>query len=53
MIECEHHGSQRIAVQLVAIARSAGIPGLPFDEDWSAWNAEQMLAVVDYLRQMR
>ena len=31
--ECEHHGSQRLAVRLVAIGRSAGVPGLPANDD--------------------
>ena len=54
LAECEHHhGSQRLAVRLIAIGRNAGIPGLPASEDWTAWDAEQMRAAVDYLEQMR
>ena len=50
---CEYHGSQRLAVSLVVVARGAGVPGLPRADDWTAWNAEEMAAVVDYLEQMR
>ncbi len=53
LVECEHHGSERMAVRLVAIGRNAGFPGLPANDDWSAWDAEQMRAAVDYLQQMR
>ena len=51
--ECEHHGSQRFAVRLVAIGRAAGMPGLPVNDDLTARDADQMRAVVDYLEQMR
>ena len=51
--ECEHHGSQRLAVRFVAIGRAAGMPGLPANDDWTAWDADQMRTVVDYLEQMR
>ena len=50
---CEHHGSQRLAVRLVAIARDTGVPGLPPDDDWTACDAGEMRAVVEYLQQMR
>ena len=50
---CEHHGSQRLAVRLVAVGRSTGVSGLPAGDDWTAWNAEEMRAVVEYLEQMR
>ncbi len=50
---CEHHGFQRLAVRLVAVGRSTGVPGLPRGDDWTAWNAEEMRAVVEYLEQMR
>ena len=29
LVQCQHHGSERLAVQLVAIGRNAGMPGLP------------------------
>ena len=50
---CEYHGFQRLAVRLVAVGRSTGVPGLPRGDDWTAWNAEEMRAVVEYLEQMR
>ncbi len=53
LVECEHHGSHRRAVRLVAVGRKAGFPGLPEDDDWTAWDAEQMRSAVDYLQQMR
>ena len=50
---CEHYGSQRLTVRLVAVGRSTGVPGLPPGDDWTAWNAEEMRAAVEYLEQMR
>ena len=50
---CEHHGSQRLVVKLVAVGRGTGVPGLPETDDWTAWDAAQMRAAVDYLEQMR
>ena len=50
---CESHGSQGLAVRLVAVGRRAGVSGLPACDDWTTWNAEQMQAAVDYLEQMR
>ena len=50
---CEDHGSQRLAVRLVAVGRATGVPGLPPGDDWTAWNAYEMRAVVEYLEQMR
>ena len=50
---CEYHGSQRLAVRLVAVGRGAGVPGLSPGDDWTAWNAEEMRAAVEYLEQMR
>ena len=32
---CEHHGSQRLAVRMVAVGRSIGV-GLPASDDWTA-----------------
>ena len=46
---CEHHGSQRLAVRLIARGRNVGVPGLPASDDWTAWDAEQMQAGIDYL----
>ena len=50
---CEHYGSQRLTVRLVAVGRSTGVPGLPAGDDWTAWDAEEMRAAVEYLEQMR
>ena len=50
---CEHHGSQRLVVKLVAVGWGTGVPGLPETDDWTAWDAVQMRAAVDYLEQMR
>ena len=35
------------------MGRRAGISGVPAGDDWTAWDAEQMQAAVDYLEQMR
>ena len=50
---CQYHGSQRLAVRLVAVGRDTGVSGLPAGDDWTAWDAQQMRAAVDYLEQMR
>ena len=50
---CEHHGSQRVTLRLLAVGRSTGVPGLQVGDDWTAWDAEEMRAVVEYLEQMR
>ena len=50
---CEHHGSQHLAVKLVAVGRSTGVPGLPQSEDWTTWDARQMRAAVEYLERLR
>ena len=49
---CEEHGSQRLAVRLVAAGRSTGISGLPASDDWTAWDGDEMRAAVDYLERM-
>ena len=49
LAQCEHHGSQRFAVRLVAVGRSTGVPGLPESDDWTAWDASEMRAAVEYL----
>ena len=46
----EQYGSQRLAVQIVAVSRSTGVEGLPASDDWTTWNAGEMQAAVDYLR---
>ena len=50
---CREHGSQRLTVRLVAVGRSTGVPGLPENDDWKAWDAREMRAAVDYLEEMR
>ena len=50
---CEQHGSERLAVRLVAVARSTGVSGLPAGDDWTAWDAQELRAVVDYLERLR
>ena len=49
---CEQHGSQRLAVRLVAVGRNTGVSGLPASDDWTTWDADEMRAAVDYLKQM-
>ena len=44
---CQDYGSERLAVRIVAVGRSTGVPGLPESDDWTAWNAEQMRAAVE------
>ena len=46
----QYHGAQRLAVRLVAVGRGTGVPGLPPGDDWTAWDAEEMRAAVDYRR---
>lgn len=41
------------ALRGVAVGRSTGVPGLPASDDWTAWDAAEMRAAVDYLEQMR
>ena len=53
LVQCEYYGSQRLAVSLVAQARSTGVPGLPTGKDWRAWNADEMRAAVKYLEKKR
>ncbi len=50
---CQEHGSQRLAVGMVAVGRSTGVSGLPKNNDWTAWDAEEMRAAVEYLEQLR
>ena len=53
LAQCQHHGSQRLAVRLVAVGGSTGVPGLPPGDDWTVWDAKEMRAAVEYLEQMR
>ena len=50
---CEQYGAERLAVRIVAAGRSAGVPGLPEDDDWTAWNADEMRAAVEHLQRKR
>ena len=52
---CEHHGSQHLVVklvELVAVGRGTGVPGLPESDDWTTWGAGQMRAAVEYLEHL-
>ena len=50
---CEQYGAERLAVRIVAAGRSAGVPGLPENDDWTAWNADEMRAAVEHLQRKR
>ena len=50
---CEQYGAKRLAVRIVAAGRSAGVAGLPEDDDWTAWNADEMRAAVEHLQRKR
>ena len=46
---CDTHGSQQTAVDQVAAGREAGVPGLPAQDDWPEWDADEMATSVAYL----
>ena len=46
---CEHYGAERLAMNIIASGRSAGVPGLPQHNRWAEWNAGEMRTAVDYL----
>ena len=50
---CNQYGSQRAAVGAVPQDRASGVSGLPRSDDWTAWNAGEMTAVVKYLQSRR
>ena len=50
---CQQYGAERLAVRIVIAGRSAGVPGLPDNDDWTAWNADEMRAAVGYLQRKR
>lgn len=50
---CQEYGAERLAVSIVAAGRSTGVPGLPQSNDWTAWNADEMRAAVEYLQRKR
>ncbi len=53
LVLCEQYGSERLAVQVVAVGRSTGVEGLAAGDDWHTWDAGEMQAAVDYLRRKR
>ena len=46
---CDHYGSQRAVLGLVAAGRKVGVSGLSAHDDWPAWDADEMQAAVKYL----
>lgn len=50
---CQQHGSERLAVRMVAVGRSTGVAGLPESDEWTAWDAVEMRAAVEYLERLR
>ena len=50
---CEQHGGERLAVRLVAVGRSTGVTDLPAGDDWTAWDAGELRAAIDYLERLR
>ena len=47
---CQEHGSKQLALSMVAAGRSTGVSGLPQTDDWTAWDADDMRAVVELPR---
>ena len=47
---CQQYRSEQLAVRIVAAGRSTGVPGLLANNDWTAWNGEEMRAAVEHLR---
>ena len=50
---CQQYGSERLAVKIVIAGRSAGVCGLPENDDWTAWNADEIRAAVEHLQRKR
>ena len=50
---CQDYGAERLAIGVVAVGRSTGVEKLPESNDWTTWDAEQMLAAVEYLERKR
>ena len=50
---CQQYGAERLAVRIVVSGRSAGVPGLPDNDDWTAGNADEMRAAVERLQRKR
>ena len=40
-------------MRIVAAGCSTGVAGLPEDDDWTAWNADEMRAAVEHLQRKR
>ena len=40
-------------MKIVVAARSAGVSGLSDNDDWTAWNADEMCAAVELLQRKR
>ena len=53
LVLCQQHGSERLAVRMVAVGRSTGVAGLPDSDEWTAWDAGEMRAAVEYLERLR
>ncbi len=53
MALCEQDGSERLAVKIVSAGRSAGVSGLTENDDWTAWNADEIRAAVEHLQRKR
>ena len=50
---CEYHGSERLVLHVVAVGRSKEVPGFPAGDDWTAWDADEMRAAVEFVEQMQ
>ena len=47
---CQDYGSERVVVRMVGTGRSTGAWRLPESDSWTAWDAEQMRAAVEYVK---
>lgn len=50
---CEQYGSEHLAERIVIAGRDAGVSGLPENDDWTAWHADEMGAAVERLQRKR
>ena len=50
---CQEYGAERLAVHVIAVGRSTGVPGLLQTSNWTASDADQMRAAVDHLERKR
>ena len=53
VVLCAQYGSERLAVQVVAVGRSTGVSGLPESDAPTAWDADELRAAVEYLERRR